>query len=886
MLEQFHPAVATWFAERFGMPTEAQTRGWAEIASGRDTLIMAPTGSGKTLAAFLAGIDALVRRAVGGELDDVTRIVYVSPLKALGADVERNLEAPLRGIEATAMRLGTLVPPIRTALRTGDTSQTDRARIVRRPPHVLITTPESLYLLLTSDKGRGVLCGAETVIVDEIHALVGNKRGAHLALSLERLDALCAAQPGARGRRKPTRIGLSATVHAVDEVARFLVGADTGGAAGRARPCRIVDAGRKQPLDITVEVPKEPLSAVASREAWKDVHERVGALIAEHKTTLIFVPSRRMCERVAHDLEALLGKGIVAAHHGALAKRTRLSVERKLQSGQLRAVVATASLELGIDIGDVELVCQLGSPRSIAVLRQRIGRAHHAVGGTPKGRIFAMTRDELCECAAAARAMVRGQIDRHVDRPAPLDVLAQQLVATCATADFGDDALYALVRGAAPYAALSRAEFDDVLAMLGDGIATRRGRSGAHLHLDRVNRRVRGRRGARIAALTSGGAIPDKADYVVVEDPTEAVVGTLDEDFAIESMAGDIFLLGSHSWRIRRVEAGVVRVEDAAGLPPTVPFWNGEGLARTAELSREVARAAPGAVGAAGRARARAPRRRLQARARRRRPGAAVRGRRRAGARRGADAIVRGRRALLRRGRRHAAGHPRAVRRARQPRLGPGAAQEVLSRLRLRAAGRGVGRRDPAVDRPAAQLPAGRDLRLRHPGHRRGDAGAGGAAVADVGDALALERGAFAGGAALHRRQAHAAAASAHARGGPDGRGVPGGGGLPGQPRRRHARGHGAPRSPAGDRDRARLPAGGDGRRRAAPAARARRRRRGRLCGARHGGAVAVGARHPERDALYLPRRRAARGAPLARGQDRAHPGRPRHRRRRRRSAP
>jgi ATP-dependent Lhr-like helicase len=578
VLDRFHPAVATWFADRFGAPTEAQRRGWAEIASGRDTLIMAPTGSGKTLAAFLAGIDGLVRRAVGGELDDVTRIIYVSPLKALGADVERNLDAPLRGIEATAMRLGTLVPPIRTALRTGDTSQTDRARIIRRPPHVLITTPESLYLLLTSEKGRTVLAHAETVILDEIHALVGNKRGAHLALSLERLDALTT--------KRAVRIGLSATVEAVEEVACFLSGVD---ASGQPRPCRIVDAGRKQPLDVVVEVPKEPLTAVASREAWKDVHQRLGALIAEHKTTLIFVPSRRMCERVAHDLEELLGKGVVAAHHGALAKRTRLGVERKLQSGQLRAVVATASLELGIDIGDVELVCQLGSPRSIAVLRQRIGRAHHAVGGTPKGRIFAMTRDELVECAAGARAMVNGKIDRHVDRPAPLDVLSQQLVATCATGDFGDEALYQLVRGAAPYAALPRDEFDDVLDMLGDGIATRRGRSGAHLHLDRVNKRVRGRRGARLAALTSGGAIPDKADYLVVEDPTEAVVGTLDEDFAIESMAGDIFLLGSHSWRIRRVEAGVVRVEDANGLPPTVPFWNGEGLARTAELSREVA---------------------------------------------------------------------------------------------------------------------------------------------------------------------------------------------------------------------------------------------------------------------------------------------------------
>jgi ATP-dependent Lhr-like helicase len=576
----FHPIVARWFAGRFAAPTEAQARGWAEIASGRDTLIMAPTGSGKTLAAFLAGVDGLVRRAVEGRLDDRVRIVYVSPLKALGADVDRNLRGPLAELEKVANEMGRLLPPIRTAVRSGDTSASERARIVRRPPHVLITTPESLYLLLTSDGGRSILGSAETVIVDEIHALAGNKRGAHLALSLERLDALCS--------HRLQRIGLSATVEPVGEVARFLCGV---GEDGAARPCRIVDAGRRQPLDVAVEVPKETLSAVASRAAWGDVYARLVELIGAHQTTLVFVPSRRMCERVAHDLEEKLGRGVVAAHHGALAKRTRQSVERRLQTGELRAVVATASLELGIDIGAVELVCQLGSPRSIAVLRQRIGRAAHVVGGTPKGRIFAFTRDELLECGAAVRAMRAGLIDQTPARTAPLDVLAQQLVASAA-ADGGwtDDQLYTLVRRAAPYAALPRAEFDAVLGMLGDGIATRRGRSGAHLHLDRVHRRVRARRGARLAALTSGGAIPDKADYQVVEDHTEAVVGTLDEDFAIESMAGDIFLLGSTSWRIRRVEAGRVRVINADGLPPSIPFWNGEGLARTEELSREVAR--------------------------------------------------------------------------------------------------------------------------------------------------------------------------------------------------------------------------------------------------------------------------------------------------------
>jgi ATP-dependent Lhr-like helicase len=583
-LDVFHPIVRTWFERRFGQPTEAQASGWKQIASGQDTLIMAPTGSGKTLAAFLYGLDSVVRRALDGRLDERVRIIYVSPLKALGADVDRNLQAPLRGIEDTAVQLGRLLPPIKTALRTGDTTQAERARILRHPPHVLITTPESLYLMITSDGGRGILDSAETVILDEIHALVGNKRGAHLALTLERLDALC-------GKRLQ-RVGLSATVEPPAEAARFLTGHDE---RGRPRPCHLVDAGRTRPLDLAIEVPRETLGAVASRTAWGDVYTRLEALFAEHRTTLVFVPSRRLAERVAHDLEARLGKNVVAAHHGALAKRTRLSVERKLQKGELKAVVATASLELGIDIGDVELVCQLGSPRSISVLRQRIGRAGHAVGGTPKGRIFALTRDELVECAAAVRAIRAGRIDKPVLRDRPLDILSQQLVATCSTPSMSgldswpEDDLFALARRAGPYSELPRAEFDQVLAMLADGIATRRGRSGAHLHFDRVNRRVRGRRGARLAALTSGGAIPDKADYQVVEDTTEQMVGTLDEDFAIESMVGDIFQLGTTSWRVRRVENGRVRVEDAHGLPPSIPFWNGEGLARTEELSAEVA---------------------------------------------------------------------------------------------------------------------------------------------------------------------------------------------------------------------------------------------------------------------------------------------------------
>lgn len=575
---RFCAPVQRWFSERFAGPTEAQRGGWASIARAQDTLIMAPTGSGKTLAAFLAGIDTLVARALTGTLEEGVKIVYISPLKALGADVERNLQAPLRGIEAAAAALGLELPPIRSAVRSGDSSASERERLVRKPPHLLITTPESLYLLLTSARGRAILAGCEQVIVDEIHALVGNRRGAHLALSLERLDALC-------GRRLQ-RIGLSATVEPPAEAARFLVG---HGPDGAPRPCHLVDAGRNQPLDIGIEVPQETLSAVASRAAWADVYAKIEAHLGEHRTTLVFVPSRRLAERIAHDLEQRLGEGVVAAHHGALSKRTRQSVEQRLQTGALKAVIATASLELGIDVGPVELVIQIGSPRAIAVLRQRIGRACHNVGGTPKGRLVAMTRDDLLECAAAVRAMQAGRIDRPVQRDCPLDILAQQLVAACAAEDWEIEALWALARRAAPFAALARPAFEQVLGMLGDGVTTRRGREGARLHLDRIEQRVRGRRGARIAALTSGGAIPDKADYTVVEDSSEQVVGTVDEDFAIDSMVGDIFQLGSHAWRVRRVEQGRVRVEDARGQSPNIPFWNGEGLARSAELSAEVA---------------------------------------------------------------------------------------------------------------------------------------------------------------------------------------------------------------------------------------------------------------------------------------------------------
>jgi ATP-dependent Lhr-like helicase len=572
----FHPAVRHWFDRTFGGPTAAQERGWAEIQAGRDTLIAAPTGSGKTLAAFLASLDALVRRADDGDLPDAIDVVYVSPLKALSSDVQKNLALPLAGIRDAAAELGLSPPAIRTALRTGDTTAAARAAIVRSAPHVLITTPESLYLMLTAQRTRALLANVRTVVIDELHALMRDKRGSHLALSLARLDALAA--------RRPQRVGLSATVHPIGEAARFLVGPE--------RACAVVDVGHRRDLDIAIEVPATDLQAIATHEQWKETYDRLAALIAQHTTTLVFVNTRRMAERVAHHLGERLGEDRVAAHHGSLAKDRRLRIEQRLKAGDMRALVATASLELGIDVGSVDLVCQIGSPRAVTTFLQRIGRSGHALGRTSRGRLFATSRDELVECAALVRAVASGELDKVTPPEAPLDVLAQQVVAECASHEWTEDALYALVREAAPFASLPRAEFDGVVASLAEGAAPRLGRGGALLHRDRVNGVLRGRRGARIVALTNGGAIPDTADYRVILDPDETLVGTVNEDWAIESMAGDVFILGSHSWRIRRVESrsGVLRVEDAHGTPPTVPFWLGEAPSRTWELSTAVSR--------------------------------------------------------------------------------------------------------------------------------------------------------------------------------------------------------------------------------------------------------------------------------------------------------
>lgn len=562
-LAAFHPTVQGWFAGRFGEPTEPQREGWPPIHAGRHTLIAAPTGTGKTLAAFLSAIDRLARQ--GFLLPDELSVLYVSPLRALSNDVQKNLSGPLREL----MDLDPDLPEIRVQVRTGDTPANERARMVRKPPHILVTTPESLYILLTSGGGRRLLRTVKTVIVDEIHALVRDKRGAHLALSLERLEALAGGFQ---------RIGLSATQKPLSDVARFLVGV--------GRECTLVDVGHRRAMDVAIEVPPSPLTHVCSHEQWGEIYDRVAELIRGHRTTLVFVNTRKLAERIAARLTEVLGDEQVTCHHSSLSRERRLDAEQRLKAGTLRALVATASLELGIDIGDVDLVIQIGATRSIATLLQRVGRSGHAVRGTPKGRLFPLTIDELVEAAALLRAALRGDLDRTPQPAAPLDILAQQIVAECVPRkDEGwpEDALFDGFRRAWPYRDLEREPFDAAARLHTDG---RRGL----LHRDGVGRRLMARKRARITAVTGGGAIPDVADYQVVQDPEGTFVGTINEDFAIESSVGDIFQLGNTSWRILKVERGTVRVADAKGQPPTVPFWLGEGPSRTAELSAEIGR--------------------------------------------------------------------------------------------------------------------------------------------------------------------------------------------------------------------------------------------------------------------------------------------------------
>ncbi len=578
-LKLFHPCVQTWFRKTLGTPTPVQAQAWPQIQAGRNTLIAAPTGSGKTLAAFLAVIDNLLRRAWEQDLPDKTLVLYVSPLKALSNDIDKNLQRPLRGIEEEALSLGLHHIDIRTAVRTGDTPSSERQAMLKRPPHILISTPESLFVLLTSEGGRRMLRHVETVIVDEIHAMVGDKRGSHLALSLERLQTLT---------EKPlTRIGLSATQKPIETVAQFLIGSHI---QATSIPCAIIDTGHRRQLDLGVEVPASPLSAVMAMEVWDEVYARMEQLIQEHRTTLLFVNTRRLAERVAHRLSQSLGEEFVAAHHGSLSKERRLDAEQRLKNGSLKVLVATASLELGIDIGEVDLVLQIGCPKSIAAFLQRVGRSGHTVTGTPKGRLFPLTRDELCEAATLLDAVRRGELDQLRMPEKPLDILAQQIAAEVACQEWGEEELFQLTRQAYPYRNLERKEFDEVVEMLAQGFTTRRGRRGALIHHDAINGRLRARPGARLTALTNGGAIPDAFDYEVRLDPENVLLGSINEDFAIESMPGDIFLLGNRSWLIQRVESSIVRVTDAHGQSPTIPFWLGEAPGRSTEFSFALAR--------------------------------------------------------------------------------------------------------------------------------------------------------------------------------------------------------------------------------------------------------------------------------------------------------
>ncbi len=572
--ELFHPATAAWFRRSFAAPTAAQAQAWPAIRAGEHTLIAAPTGSGKTLAAFLAAIDDLVKEGLSRGLEDQCQVLYISPLKALSNDIQKNLQAPLEGIRNELFAQGLPDVEIRAWVRTGDTPQAERERMRRQPPHIVVTTPESLYILLTSDSGRKLLSTVKTVIVDEIHALAANKRGAHLALSLERLAALTG--------RPPVRIGLSATQKPIEEVARFLTGAEQG--------CNIIDTGHVRERRLHLEMPRSPLAPVMANEVWAELYDRLAELTRSHRTTLIFANNRRQAERVARHLAERIGEEHVTSHHGSLARAHRLDAEQRLKKGELKALVATASLELGIDIGDVDLVCQLGSPRSISTFLQRVGRSGHGVGALPEGRLFPLSRDDLVDCTALLAAVRRGELDTLKVLDAPLDVLAQQLVGEVACREWDEASLYEACRRAWPYRALTREEYGEILQMLADGFSTRRGRRSAYLHRDQVNGKLRGRRGAKLVAVTNGGAIPDQFDYDVILSPSGLRIGSLNEDFSFESIPGDVFQLGNTSYRILKVETGRVLVEDAKGMPPNIPFWFGEAPARSLELSQSVSR--------------------------------------------------------------------------------------------------------------------------------------------------------------------------------------------------------------------------------------------------------------------------------------------------------
>lgn len=575
-MKNFNPLVWNWFRKAVGEPTEAQKLAWPKIKDNKNVLISAPTGSGKTLSAFFSIIDDLIQKGLNGSLEEKTYVVYVSPLKALSNDIEKNLRFPIRGLSEELAKNGEASINLNVGLRTGDTTPYQRTAMYKKHPHILVSTPESLYILLTSISGRKLLSSVETIIVDEIHALVGDKRGSHLSLSIERLAHLI--------QHPLKRIGLSATQKPIEKVACFL----TGSPDPENPNCEIINVGDKRKLDLAIDVPRSPLSPVMANEVWEEVYDRLEVLIQSHETVLIFVHTRRLAERMAHNLANRLGKEFITAHHGSMSKDLRLDAETRLKEGQLKALVATASLELGIDIGGIDLVCQIGSPRSIASFLQRVGRSGHHIGGTPKGIVFPLSMDELAECVAVIHAIQRGELDELIIPEKPMDILAQQLVAELAGDDYDEDTLFELVKKSYSFRNLERKEFEDILIMLSEGYTTRRGRRSAYVHHDVVNKKLRARKNARLTSLTSGGAIPDNFDYDVIMEPTGVFVGTINEDFAIESLPGDIFQLGNNAWRLLKIENGKVRVEDAKGAPPSIPFWLGEAPGRTKEMSEAV----------------------------------------------------------------------------------------------------------------------------------------------------------------------------------------------------------------------------------------------------------------------------------------------------------
>jgi ATP-dependent Lhr-like helicase len=815
-LAGFHPAVSAWFSKTFPTVTAAQARAWPLIRQRRSTLIAAPTGSGKTLTAFLAVLDDLVHRGLENPdgLPDETLVVYVSPLKALSNDIRINLQNPLAGITEQLQQMNLPEVHITTAVRTGDTPQKERAAMRKTAPHILVTTPESLYVLLGSESGRKMLGTTRTVIIDEIHAMAAGKRGSHLALSLERLQALC-AEP-------LTRIGLSATQKPVEAVAQFLV--------GHERRCEIIDIGHARPRDLGIEVPPVPLSAVMANDVWELVYDRLAELAREHRTTLIFVNTRRLAERLSRHLSERLGKHAVAAHHGSLAKEFRLDAEQRLKRGELQVLIATASLELGIDIGEVDLVCQIASPRSIAGFLQRVGRSGHQVGGTPKGRLFATTRDDLIECTALLDCVRRGELDTLHIPVAPLDVLAQQIIAEVSCQEWSEDALLAMFRQASPYRDLDEKHYQALLSMLAEGYNGRQGIRSAYLHRDAVSRTLRGRRGSQLTAVTSGGTIPDNADYSVMLEPQGLNIGSVNEDFAVESIAGDVFQLGNTSYRILRVETGKVRVEDAHGQPPTIPFWLGEAPGRSDELSSAVARlqaqldellgASPGDL----------------------QPAldwlTQTLGLNLASAEQLVEYLARAPAASIAPG--------------AWPCASVSAAPSISNCRRLPAKTRSCCRCPPAtaLNWMSLALPAQQQ--------RRAHADSGGARCAAVRCALALERRRRAGIAAFYRRPQSRAAVAADEKRRPDRQRVSRPDRLPGKPSWRT----GNSRASVGRTDPRRLPARGDGQRRLAQSAATHGTWRSAFDQPRFAGALTARGRNSQCQALHLSRRRTAGRTP------------------------